>query len=648
MEIMEEKKVVIAVTGGLGNQMFFYALYKYLQLKRINVYLDLSWYSGESYSMFQNPYIEGEVKHCVYKLENYFMLPDIKRINIEDAIKIANERLERQITCDNSSSSYISMALENANVYLTGFYRNWDYIYKIRNELVNDFAFLQPVPECVKIFLEEIEKSTSVSIHIRRGDYFINELFAIHNGSICTIDYFKNAIDYLQKRVGNLKLFIFSDSPSWVRENISFVENIIVDIKGINNADYIDLFLMSKCKYNIIANSSFSWWAAFLNENKNNVIICPPLWNRNLNFEKTDYICPPEWIRVSNNPEIHSSHLECICPIIYILDFPIKDHSFKVFDDEISHLAISIQSILDNTNYGNKCVFYIFHQYISDENSVKIKNMVNNFDSIYIELIDITEFILKEDLYTKNKEYYYTFNNYGPYIKFFIPYILHQYDHLLYLSNNAIINCDIFTIIEKNLNVNSFVCCRDVINPEIYSVNMMIINVKKMKDILPLNFLVRSINENMQILALSKEYNNFLCDQLFLNIFFKDNISVFNGINDNEMIFMEYDEPWQNIQSLNIQNMLKYASRANFFDKIWDQLWKKYNSLLSEKMILSDRLYKITSSYSYRVGRVIVWLPRMTIIFWNSLKQNGIKVTMKFVKRKIVFVFNKVSKNSCF
>jgi hypothetical protein len=188
--------VVISVTGGLGNQMFYYALYRYLQMQGIDVWLDVNWYSGTNYNGFPIPYIAGEVEHCKYKLEDYFHLPKIRKTEIETSIKIAKKRLEVQINCESSSSSYIKKAKENKDIFLTGFYRNWDFCYEIRNILIDDFVFSMPPSENIQVFLNEIEISNSVSIHVRRSDFFRTELHAIHNGSICNMNYYRNSINY--------------------------------------------------------------------------------------------------------------------------------------------------------------------------------------------------------------------------------------------------------------------------------------------------------------------------------------------------------------------------------------------------------------------------------------------------------------------
>lgn len=148
--------------------------------------------------------------------------------------------------------------------------------------------------------LEKITQTNSVSIHVRRGDYYNNEsAFKIH-GNITTKKYYENALEFIKEKVKNPVFFVFSDEFEWVKKNLYFFSNYgevhIIDWnKGFDS--YIDLQLMSNCKHNIIANSSFSWWAAWLNKNKNKIVISPKKWVNNINENKIDII-PNNWIKI--------------------------------------------------------------------------------------------------------------------------------------------------------------------------------------------------------------------------------------------------------------------------------------------------------------------------------------------------------------
>jgi hypothetical protein len=142
----------------------------------------------------------------------------------------------------------------------------------------------------------KILSTNSVSIHIRCGDYLSPKYISIYGG-ICTIEYYKRAISYILQTVDNPVFFIFSDDIEWTKDNITINNAIFVsNNKGINS--FLDMYLMSICKHNIIANSSFSWWGAYLNKNKNKKVIMPNRW---FNSKLPDpNVFDSKWIKLSN------------------------------------------------------------------------------------------------------------------------------------------------------------------------------------------------------------------------------------------------------------------------------------------------------------------------------------------------------------
>lgn len=125
-----------------------------------------------------------------------------------------------------------------------------------------------------KKHLSEISKYNSVSVHIRRGDYINN---ASVYGNICTKDYYEKAINYFNERFDNNLFVFFSDDMAWVKENFNLTNALYID-NNKENKSYIDMYLMSKCNHNIIANSTFSWWGAYLNKNNNKTVVMPSKW----------------------------------------------------------------------------------------------------------------------------------------------------------------------------------------------------------------------------------------------------------------------------------------------------------------------------------------------------------------------------------
>ena len=138
-----------------------------------------------------------------------------------------------------------------------------------------------------------MEEVDSVSLHIRRGDYLLpenRELF----GGICTLDYYRRAIDYILDKVKNPFFFIFSNDIVWVKENMNISNSLFITWNSGKDS-WQDMFLMSKCKHNIIANSTFSWWGAWLNKNPQKIVISP---SRFFNVSNNSDIVPDTWTSI--------------------------------------------------------------------------------------------------------------------------------------------------------------------------------------------------------------------------------------------------------------------------------------------------------------------------------------------------------------
>ena len=178
------------------------------------------------------------------------------------------------------------------NKYLMGNWLSPKYFQDIRNILLGEIVLDKQLPEKTKTILNDIESCNSVSVHIRRGDYVKYPKLGV-----CSDDYYKEAFEYFKKNITNPTFFVFSDEMDYVRKNLYFPENTHF-VSNSNIKDYEELVLMSKCSHNIIANSSFSWWGAWLNQNPNKIVIAPKIWRAD-GKSIADYV-PKElnWIRI--------------------------------------------------------------------------------------------------------------------------------------------------------------------------------------------------------------------------------------------------------------------------------------------------------------------------------------------------------------
>jgi len=311
-------KLIIALFSGLGNQMFQYAFYKHLLSVGFNAYLDKNsplCRSSQKHESFRLDYFplkeikfatEKDIHEFLPKINNIYYKPFLEIIKTESVltiIKIFFMKLKYRIQLKNriwvewnkngrGKEFYRKDITKNTRAYMVGIYQEYYYLENICSCIRDDFLFDQNMPKSVKKYYLEIIGNNSVSIHVRRGDYSGAKAF-----DICTINYYRNAINSISKLVENPVYYLFSDDLEWVKTNFVFLrEYTLIDNSEYVNSDYYDLYLMTVCKHNIIPNSTFSWWGAWLNQNPNKVVICPEKWS-GIDFVLTGDICPPEWKR---------------------------------------------------------------------------------------------------------------------------------------------------------------------------------------------------------------------------------------------------------------------------------------------------------------------------------------------------------------
>lgn len=290
--------VVLHLSGGLGNQMFQYA-FGLAHAKRLRTDLKLE---------LTDPTL---IIHNGFELERIFNIQASKatQTDIQAVLGIYRHRFIRKVfkvTC--VSKIFKSPCIEEPyfhfspamlaipdNSYINGYWQSEKYFLKIENEIRSDFAFKLPMSQQNANIAEVINQTNSVSLHVRRNDFANNSRINSTHG-LCSLEYYQAAIRYIVERVERPKFFIFSDDPAWVKGNLKidlpceFVEHN----KG--KESYNDMRLMSLCKHHIIANSSFSWWGAWLNPSKSKIVMAPLRW-----FAKpmdTSDLIPPRWVRL--------------------------------------------------------------------------------------------------------------------------------------------------------------------------------------------------------------------------------------------------------------------------------------------------------------------------------------------------------------
>lgn len=291
--------VVIQLQGGLGNQMFQYAASKALSLKnRDSLLLDVSFieeHSQTNESFTAREYaldIFTNIQEEIVSLKN---LNKFRRENVKwkdfSGIKYPKIFRERSLSFD---PSFFSL---RPPVLLQGYFQSENYFKDFEKDIRNSFSFqkLQAEDDNIPV-LEEIKNSCSVSVHIRRTDYLKPAINKVHG--VCSLEYYQQAIEIMKNKNSNARFFFFADDKDWVCDR--FRGTNMVSVQNNSGKDsWKDMYLMSQCKHHIVANSSFSWWGAWLNKHKEKIVICPEKWIKNddeLIFSNS--IIPKDWIRV--------------------------------------------------------------------------------------------------------------------------------------------------------------------------------------------------------------------------------------------------------------------------------------------------------------------------------------------------------------
>jgi hypothetical protein len=182
------------------------------------------------------------------------------------------------------------------DVHLDGYWQSARYFADVADTIRQDFTF-RAAPDPVNREIGEIIRGAeAVSLHVRRGDYVAGKVAAQHHGS-CSMEYYKSAIAEMVARLRNPHFFVFSDEPAWVKEHLRLTEQVTyVDHNGPEKG-HEDLRLMTLCRHHIIANSSFSWWGAWLPTHAEKIVIAPQKWF-NLDDIVTSDLLPENWLRL--------------------------------------------------------------------------------------------------------------------------------------------------------------------------------------------------------------------------------------------------------------------------------------------------------------------------------------------------------------
>lgn len=288
------KLIIVQLVGGLGNQMFQYAAAKALSL-RLDIPLGLDTFFVET-------------KEHPHQLSNF---------------NIKYEMIPRKFLPPRKNSNYIYWKLwklgivppkifhqnglrydpqinqAKKNTYLIGYWQSEKFFLDYKNEIRSDFTFNIPLTgKNLEIHQEILETPSSISLHIRRGDYLSVKNFAIHGS--CSQFYYQNAVTRISASCSNTPtIFVFSDEPSWVSENLKLSYPVKIIGHNLPDKGIEDLRLMTICDHHVIANSTFSWWGAWLSKSENGLVVAPSRWFTSSKLSNPDIYCD-HWIQIQN------------------------------------------------------------------------------------------------------------------------------------------------------------------------------------------------------------------------------------------------------------------------------------------------------------------------------------------------------------
>jgi hypothetical protein len=260
---------IIKVKGGLGNQLFQYAYGRYLLVKNKKVMFDLSFFQTGKNNFDTN---------------RVFLLNDFNIIN-DSYFTIEHE--------SGLKKNFIKI-LRKFKFNIDEFYQTPKYLNSIKSLLVREISLKNPSDR----FNEAVSKikKSSVSIHVRHGDYLNDEKTKNFHG-VLDLEYYKKAYNKLKEKQKIKQVVFFSDNIEWVKKSFNFIDCEVIYVNHSKLSDTEELILMSKCSHHIIANSTFSWWGAWLNPNPNKIVIAPKQWTTKKTSDELD-ILPKGWVQL--------------------------------------------------------------------------------------------------------------------------------------------------------------------------------------------------------------------------------------------------------------------------------------------------------------------------------------------------------------
>jgi hypothetical protein len=289
--------VITRITAGLGNQLFQYALGRSLSLRTgTPLYFDLSYYkytyATDTPRSFKLHHFN--IDYAVLNASPYRFVAKATRFlpgrTLKPLIMLVSEK---QFQFDERV-----LSPQAKFITLDGFWQSERYFANHADQIRSELTFARQTSPLFDTYKDVIDQTEiPVSLHIRRGDLVSHPDFSKTVGFI-GLDYYREAVALLKARFPGIRLFVFSDDPDWVKENLLLDADPVFVVNSGPDADIDDLQLMSSCKHHIIANSTFSWWGAWLNPSPDKVVIAPKTWFCNKPELNTADLIPESWLQL--------------------------------------------------------------------------------------------------------------------------------------------------------------------------------------------------------------------------------------------------------------------------------------------------------------------------------------------------------------
>ena len=292
--------VIVRLLGGLGNQMFQYAAARRLALAHnVPLKLDVSWFShapDRAYAL-----------HALNIQEAFASAEEVEEIRGPStrAIPRVLFQLRRRFRIgydwiwihERTLSPVDPRVLQaRARTYLDGYWQSEKYFLDVPDTIRREFTIDFPPDARTREIVDQMATTQSVSVHIRRGDY-VSDPRTSPARSVCTPEYYQRCVSHVGERLADPHLFLFSDDPDWVARNLRFDHPWTLVSGRAARTDHEDLRLMSACRHHIIANSSFSWWAAWLDPHSDKLVLAPRRWMNDPRVDDRDVV-PSGWTRL--------------------------------------------------------------------------------------------------------------------------------------------------------------------------------------------------------------------------------------------------------------------------------------------------------------------------------------------------------------